>query len=175
MLSPRSRGFTIIEMMITIAVFGLLLAAGAPAMRTFVENGRIRAAGESLKYGIALARNEAVRLNTQVEFVATETGWEVRRIVDDTVLHQGSGKEGMNGLALDVEPADADRVTFDAFGRAVDPNASDGSEPLTQVDIASAVPPSAPGYRPLRLQLLAGGVSRLCDPNADDDDPRACL
>lgn len=175
MLSPRARGFTIIELLMTIAVFALLLAAGAPALRSFVENGRIRAAGESLKYGVALARNEAVRLNTQVEFVTTATGWEVVRIVDDTVLHRGSGKEGMNGVALDIEPADADRVTFDAFGRALDPNTRDGSDPVTQVDIGSTVPPSAASYRPLRLQLLAGGVSRLCDPNADDDDPRACL
>ncbi len=175
MLSPGARGFTIIELMVTIAVFALLLAAGVPALRTFVENGRIRAAGESLKYGVGLARNEAVRLNTQVEFVATVTGWEVRRIVDGTVLHQGSGKEGMSGLTLAVEPADADRVTFDAFGRALEPNTSDGSEPLTQVDIASTVPPSAVGYRPLRLQLLAGGMSRLCDPHADADDPMACL
>lgn len=175
MLSPRSRGFTLVELMVTIGVFAILLAAGVPALRTFVENGRIRAAGESWKYGLALARNEAVRLNSQVEFVAVDSGWQVRRVSDATVLHQGNGKEGMKGLALDITPVDADRVTFDAFGRAVEPNTSDGSEPMTQVELASSRPPSSPGYRPLRLQLLAGGMSRLCDPNADADDPRACL
>ena len=36
---------------------------------------------ESIKYGLDLARNDAVRLNTQVEFASTATGWEVRRVV----------------------------------------------------------------------------------------------
>jgi type IV fimbrial biogenesis protein FimT len=175
MLNARSRGFTIVELMITVAVFALLLAAGAPALRTFVENGRIRAAGESMKYGLSLARSEAVRLNTQVEFVTAASGWQVRRVSDGTVLHQGSGKEGTRGLALQITPADSDRVTFDAFGRAVEPNGSDGSDPMTQIDLASLRPPGSPGYRPLRLQLLAGGMSRLCDPNAAADDPRTCL
>jgi len=164
-----------VELMITIAVFAILLAAGAPALRTFVENGRIRTAGESWKYGLALARNEAVRINAQVEFVATDGGWEIRRVADATVLHQASGKEGTANLELEVQPADADRVTFDPFGRALASNLSDGSEPMTQVDFASTNPPSSPGYRPLRLQLLAGGMSRLCDPVAEDDDPRVCL
>ncbi len=175
MLSTGRNGFTLIELMITLGVFGILLAMGVPAMRTFVENGRIRATGESWKYGLMLARNEAVRINAQVEFVSDDTGWQVRRVADATVLHQGTGKEGTSGLALDITPDDADRVTFDPFGRVVEPNTSDGSEPMTEVNIASANPPSSPGYRPLRLQLLGGGMSRLCDPDADDDDPRACL
>jgi hypothetical protein len=46
---------------------------------------------------------------------------------------------------------------------------------MTQVDIASEHPSAAPGYHALRLQLLAGGLARLCLPAADADDPRACL
>lgn len=178
MLKARARGFTLVELMITIAVVAMLLAAGAPALRTFVENGRIRAAGESWKYGLGLARMEAVRLNTQVDFVLVDTddfrGWQVQRVNDDTVLHQAGGREGLNGLTVTIEPDDANRVTFDAFGRAIEPT-SDGTDPMTQVDIAAARPPSSSGYKPLRLQLLAGGMTRLCDPNAEADDPRACL
>jgi type IV fimbrial biogenesis protein FimT len=171
----RSVGFTLVELMVSIAVLAILLAIGAPAMRGFVENGRIRAAGESWKYGLTLARNEAVRLNLPVEFVTGAAGWEVRRAVDGTVLHRGSGKDGTRGLAVDESPNNADRVTYDAFGQVLDPNLSDGSAPLEQLDIRAARPPGTPGYRPLRLQLLAGGATRLCDPAAASSDPRACL
>lgn len=180
MLSPQSRlsrrrnGFSVVELMVTLTVLSILVAMGAPALRTFVENGRIRAAGESMKYGLTLARAEAVRLNAPVEFVRSDAGWQVRRVADATVLHLASGKEGANGLDLEITPEDSDRVTFDAFGRVV-ASSSDGSEPIAQVDIASAKPPSTTGYQPLRLQLLAGGMTRLCSPLAVDGDPRACL
>jgi len=174
-LSRSAPGFTLVELMVAIAVFATVIAIGGPALRVFIENGRIRSVGESWKYGLSLARNEAVRLNGQVEFVATANGWEVRRVVDGVVLHEASGRESIRGLALQVAPADTDRVTFDPFGRAVDPNSSDGSEPMAQVDIRSARPPATSSYRPLRLQLLAGGLARLCDPGVAADDPRTCL
>ncbi len=73
----RAAGFTLIELMITITVAGILLMIGVPTMRSVVENGRIRAAGESWKYGLALARAEAVRRNAQIEFVTDTDGWQV--------------------------------------------------------------------------------------------------
>ena len=175
MLTGARNGYTLVEVMVTLAIFAMLLAMGVPSMRGFLENGRIRAAGEAWKYGLTLARNEAVRLNVQVEFVADDTGWQVRRVADGTVLHRGTGREGPADLTITMDPEDSDRVTFDAFGRTVTTNPSDGTMPLVQVDIASARPPDTLNYQPLRLQLLAGGLTRLCNPAAEADDPRACL
>jgi len=173
-LTPRSRGFTLVELMVTVAVLGLLLVLGAPSLRGVIENGRIRAAAESWQYGLTLARSEAVRRNALVQFVTSDDGWVVSTI-DDTVLHSGSGKEGTAALAVTLTPDTATRVTYNAFGRVVDPNPDD-SPAITQVDLESANPPNLDSYRPLRIQLLAGGVSRVCDPALDaDDDPRACL
>jgi len=171
-----ARGFTIVEVLITVAVLAILLVTGVPTMRGVIENGRIRAAGESLKYGLTLARTEAVRRNARVEFLTDGTGWQVSTVVAGAVevLHQGSGNEGRRGLELTFTPDDADRVTFDSFGRVLDPN-PDASEPIARIDIASAELPGVDGYRPLRVQVLAGGVSRLCDPAADATDSRACL
>ena len=75
---------------------------------------------------------------------------------------------------MTIQPDDADRVTFDSLGRVVAPN-SDGSDPITQVDFESTHPPEVNGYHPLRIQMLAGGMSRLCDPAVGATDPRACL
>ena len=94
LLMRQAAGFTLIELMITIAIGAILIVIGVPTMRGVIENGRIRAAGESWKYGLALARTEAIRRNTQVEFVSDADGWQVLIVADGTVLHQAAGNEG---------------------------------------------------------------------------------
>ena len=56
-LKTGLRGFTLVELMVTIAIVGLLLVLGVPTMRGVIENGRIRTAAESWQYGLTLARN----------------------------------------------------------------------------------------------------------------------
>jgi hypothetical protein len=109
-----------------------------------------------------------------VSFVTDATGWQVRTVVGGEVLHQAAGTEGPGRLALAMSPDDADRVTFDGFGRVLDPNPDD-SAPIEEIDVESANPPGVSGYRPLRVQVLRGGSARLCDPAVGADDPKVCL
>ncbi|MEY4760705.1 MAG: hypothetical protein RLZZ200_561, partial [Pseudomonadota bacterium] len=125
---------------------------------------------------LTLARADAVRLNTRIEYVATTSGWVVRRADTAEVLHSGTGKESAQaGLEVTYDPEDSRTVTFDAFGRRT--TNTDGSAPPDQVDItASAITgPGTNEYHPLRLQILASGVTRLCDPALASTDSRACL
>lgn len=168
-----ARGFTILELMIALGITAILVAIAAPTMRSFIENARIRASSESLQNGLSIARNEAVRRNARVEFVAVDTGWVVQLAGTADPLQSASGREGTDGLTLTLAPGDADRITYDAFGR---PTANiDGSARLTQVDVASANPPSSSSYRPLRIQIQATGTARLCNPAVGTDNPARCL
>lgn len=181
MLKPsRARGmapgFTLVELMIAVTVSGILLVLGVPALRGVIENTRIRATAESIKYGMDLARNDAVRLNTQVQFVSSATGWAVSRVSDGTVMHAGTGQEAASQqVVLTFAPGGSDRITFDSLGHSVATNPADGSAPLTQVDVESVNPPTVNGYRPMRVQVLPGGATRMCDPAVDATDPRVCL
>ena len=62
------RGFTIIEVLITLAVLGVLLALGTPGFVEWLQNQQIRAAAEATLNGLQVARGEAVRRNTPVRF-----------------------------------------------------------------------------------------------------------
>ncbi len=64
----RSRGMSLIELMIGLAVLGILLGLGIPAFTTMLQNLQIRTAAEAIVSGLQTARNEAVRRNTSVRF-----------------------------------------------------------------------------------------------------------
>lgn len=166
-------GFTIVELMVTVAVIAVLVAIAAPPMRSFIENSRIRATSESLQSGLALARAESVRQNRSVEFAILAGGWEVRLPGSAVPLHAASGNEGFGGIDLTVTPGGADRITFNQFGRTV-ANAN-ASATVTSLDIEALNPPSSGIYRPLRVQIQATGAPRLCKPSAPATDSRACL
>jgi type IV fimbrial biogenesis protein FimT len=173
-LKTRPNGFTTVELMVVVTVIAILAAVAMPTMRSVVENSRIRAASESIQNGLSQARAEAVRLNTQVEFVLQATTWQVRRVSDASVLHQASGKELKNSLTITATPNGADRITYNAFGLTAGVNPSDASNPFTRLDIAATNPSGSSGYRPLTIEVL-GSTPRLCDPSAASTESKACL
>jgi type IV fimbrial biogenesis protein FimT len=80
------RGFTLIEMMITIAVVVVLLAIVAPSFRQIIAGQRIKTASFDLFSALNYARSEAVKRNASVSLNAGAiangawaTGW---RLVD---------------------------------------------------------------------------------------------
>ena len=61
------------ELLIGIAIIGILLALAAPNFAVWIQNSKIRTAAESIQNGLQLARAEAVRRNAQVRFQLTTT------------------------------------------------------------------------------------------------------
>ncbi len=67
-LPRRARGFTLIELMVGLAVVGLLLVGAIPMVREWMMNLQIRTAAMSIADGLSKARAEAVRRNRDVTF-----------------------------------------------------------------------------------------------------------
>ncbi len=177
MTSTPSRGFTIIESLVVIAIVGLLLVLGLPMMGEWLANSRIRTATESMLAGLQLARAEAVRRNAQVEFVLDAppaAGWTVLTAVAGEVLDSKAANEGTSDVTLTVLPNGATRVTFDGLGRRVAVN-SDDTAPIDSValDLPESVLPAAQS-RDLRLQVGLSGQIVMCDPNVSGADVRSC-
>jgi type IV fimbrial biogenesis protein FimT len=57
-------GFTMIELMMTLALAAVLLGVGVPAFRDYARNGRLTGGANELLITIVAARNAAMRSNT---------------------------------------------------------------------------------------------------------------
>ena len=69
----RQRGFSMIEVVVTMVILGLLLSTALPSGAAWIRNMRIRSTAESIQTGLQRARAEAVRRNTSVSFWLVST------------------------------------------------------------------------------------------------------
>lgn len=80
------RGFTMVELMLTVTVLGILLAVGVPSFRSMVINMRIKNASFDVYSSILAARSEAMTRNaTTVTITPTAgsnwaAGWDIKVI-----------------------------------------------------------------------------------------------
>ncbi|MCC8362417.1 prepilin-type N-terminal cleavage/methylation domain-containing protein [Lysobacter sp. A6] len=72
-----SRGFTLMELMITVAVLAVLAALAAPSLSDFFDRNRVRAAADDVVSLISNARAEAVRndLDVNIAMRGSGTAW----------------------------------------------------------------------------------------------------
>lgn len=68
LIRKRSRGVTLIELAVTVALLALLLVAAGPSVAQWMRNNQVRNTGSAILAGLAKARNEAVRRNQPVRF-----------------------------------------------------------------------------------------------------------
>lgn len=172
-IKPKSLGFSLIELMIGVVVLAILMSLAMPSFQAWLQNTQIRNAAESIQNGLQRARAEAVRRNTDVEFVLTAgSSWAIRVVSSGEVIESRSGSEGSRDVTVAVTPLGATTVTFNNLGSVKATNA-DLSAPFTQVDLDSSVLAAAASQE-LRVTIGFGGNVRMCDPNAPAGSPRAC-
>ncbi|HET6724947.1 MAG TPA: GspH/FimT family pseudopilin [Gammaproteobacteria bacterium] len=71
MKNTGQKGFTLIELMVTIAIAAILVTAGVPAFIQFVQNNRRAAELNGLVRALNMARSTAVRQRTTVRVCAS--------------------------------------------------------------------------------------------------------
>lgn len=75
----RTRGFTLIELMMAIALLGIIATLAAPSMANFVIRQRVSSQANELMLSLAFARSEAIKRNAQIRLLPVTNsadGWK---------------------------------------------------------------------------------------------------
>ena len=179
--SGSTSGFTMVELMVTIALLAILLAMATPSFTTWIRNAQVRTVSDALQNGLRLAQSEAVRRHRQVVFFRTNQAacdtaitadaggafWSVRAlplVVGDAAEAVQCGV--LSDVAEGVAIAGAAALCFNSGGRQV-ANANPGVGEACALDASGTSTfdlTSTNADRPLRVLVALGGSVRMCDP-----------
>jgi type IV fimbrial biogenesis protein FimT len=169
-------GFTVLELMITISIVGILLAAGVPSFQSFSQQQQMKAAVARLQNDLMMARSEAVHLSTRVVTCpgdpalgctgASEwnTGWIV--FVDDNADRQRQPSERIVRRGEGLE----NMQVWSSSGRTDVRFFPDGSAPGSNSSI-SFCGPGGPGQA---RKLVISNLGRIRRDKAPDLDTADC-
>lgn len=196
MLNTRLQphGFTLVEMVVAMAILAFLLAAALPSYSGHVANTAVRNAAESMYAAAQRARAEAIRRNEPVELVLSDeqpvnagAGYNI-----DTLAPSANGRNWVirapNQPALQqlidyklatesaaskvaVDGAGVGVIQFNGLGETT--SATVVAVTFSHQSINSACDLTG-AVRCLRLRISTGGQARLCEPGLGTTDPRSC-
>ncbi len=109
-------GFTMVELMVTLAVLAILLTLAVPSFKSFTANQAIKAAGFTLTSDLVYARSEAVTRNANVTIAPIggdwTQGWTVSLVAPAQTLRQATAL----GHGVKVANSAPAAITFDTTG-----------------------------------------------------------
>lgn len=110
-------GFTLIELITTVAILAVLVAVVTPGMTAFRDSQIVKTPASDLYSSLVLARSEAIKRNAAVDLVPVETanwgqGWEVRLQSSAAVI-----RTQVAYPRIAITPSTAGTVTYGGNGR----------------------------------------------------------
>ncbi|TXG79126.1 MAG: prepilin-type N-terminal cleavage/methylation domain-containing protein [Thermomicrobiales bacterium] len=149
-----SAGFTLIEMMVAIAMLAVLLGIAVPDLRNYLINSRLTAQINELVADISLARSEAATRSARIT-VCTSADLE-------TCSGEGDAWEGGRIVFVDTN-ANGDREATEQILKTT--SSLGGSRTLIASGFSNT---NSISFRPYGgLQPATGGSFLLCDPATD--------
>ncbi|CBA15790.1 GspH/FimT family pseudopilin [Xanthomonas albilineans] len=161
----RQRGFTVVELMVTIAILAILMALAVPSFTALIRSNRLTSTANELVAALQLTRSEAVRLNGGVSLCRSDNGkacaaggnWTGFLVVarDGTVLRTSTLRADLIVQSADLDKL-GDKLTFGADGVA----RNNAGDPLT-MGIAVCMPVTSPTNNVMSVQMIGGSRIRV--------------
>ena len=116
MQPTRASGFTLVELMVTLAVFAIIVSLAIPSMQQIVASQRVRAVALDIASDLVIARNEAVKRGDNVQLAPVAGGWTggwTLKVISSSELLSSRNATG-SGVTFASSPVN---VTYDKYGR----------------------------------------------------------
>ena len=96
---PAARGFTLVELLLVIAILAVLAGVGMPYLGNFIANHRVKSASFDIYSTLVYARSEAITRNGSVTVTPVggnwASGWTVTENATGTTLRTQSANNGI--------------------------------------------------------------------------------
>jgi len=106
MKKKQHLGFTLTELMITVAIIGILASIAVPSFQDMIERNRLKEAVEGLKSDLMFARTEAIKRSQNI-------------IVNRVTGNNGTWIYGMATIACDASETDSTALDYCSLKRVV--------------------------------------------------------
>lgn len=115
------KGFTLVEMLLVIAILAVLAAIGMPNLSIFILNNRVKSASFDIYSTLIYARSEAITRNGSVTVTPVggnwTSGWTVTEAATGTTLRS---QAALNGISM-TGPASVSYLGMGRLSAAVTP------------------------------------------------------
>ena len=115
--AANNKGFTLVELMITLAIAAILMALAVPSFNSTIKNNRISTQANELITSLNYARSEAIRRGADVDVsrddLNWQNGWDIT--TGTTTLRNHAAFDGTSTLEGTVTT-----VTYRGSGRVTD-------------------------------------------------------
>jgi type IV fimbrial biogenesis protein FimT len=161
----RAAGFTLLELIVTVAIISIIAAIAYPSMTELVNANRLAGGANEMVASLQLARMEAVRLNTTVTVCRSTDGatCSVGGTWNSWIIIADADRDGAVDDVLRTSSVNAplqvmtsaaivgSKVAFKSDGMA---RASDGS--LLKANIAVCMPTAKPALNERWITIATG-------------------
>lgn len=160
-------GFTLMELMLALAVMGILLGIALPAVNSWVASAKVKSAVSDLYSSIIKARSEALKRNRDIvvgPVAAWPDGWTVK--LGATTLAQQQATSGVTIVVLQRSGTtwseNTGSLTFKPTGR-VDVAAEQIAFVVSAIGSGSRCVDISPSGRPSVRVDADGSTTNACD------------
>lgn len=195
----RQHGITLLELLVSISILGILATLAVPSFATFLANTRLRTVVDNLQSGLQVARMEALKRNETTAFLLldSQNNWMVNRayhassnptIDSASISRSGNGTVCAGGSAtpasyqLQRNCGENQGVTVISNFNATNPGVLFDSQGRAWLLSGDTLPSYAAfdlcasnTSSKFAIAITAGGQTRSCDRSITSiTDPRYC-
>ncbi|HET7456895.1 MAG TPA: type II secretion system protein [Gemmatimonadaceae bacterium] len=137
-MTTKRSGFTLTEIMVVIAIIGVIMAVSAPRIASVRDRTNLRAARDEIASALATARSAAVQKGVTSNFFATRDSVQVKLGTGQQIMPVRPLRDMYGAAVTVVDPTDT-LISYDTRGLATRTSTSAATFRVTVGSLSDSV------------------------------------